>query len=67
MLLLELLSKRMNLQKFIEIATCAGIPAKTSGAGGGDCAIALSTIYDNNVIETMKSTWGSQWNKAIEY
>lgn len=54
-----------ELTKFIEIATCAGIPAKTSGAGGGDCAIALSTIYDNNVIETMKSTWEANGIKPL--
>ncbi|WP_421784605.1 type 2 isopentenyl-diphosphate Delta-isomerase [Gardnerella sp. DNF00983] len=54
-----------ELAKFIEIATCAGIPAKTSGAGGGDCAIALSTIYDNNVIETMKSTWEANGIKPL--
>ena len=54
-----------ELTKFIEIATCAGIPAKTSGAGGGDCAIALSTTYDNNVIETMKSTWEANGIKPL--
>ena len=46
-----------KLTRFIEDANFAGIPAKTSGAGGGDCAIALTTIYEKNRIESMKSAW----------
>lgn len=46
-----------NLTRLIEDAIFAGIPAKTSGAGGGDCAIALTTIYEKNRIESMKSAW----------
>lgn len=46
-----------KLTRFIEDANFAGIPAKTSGAGGGDCAIALTTIYEKNRVESMKSAW----------
>lgn len=46
-----------KLTQLIEDAILAGIPAKTSGAGGGDCAIALTTIYEKNRIESMKSDW----------
>ena len=46
-----------KLTRLIEDANFAGIPAKTSGAGGGDCAIALTTIYEKNRIESMKSAW----------
>lgn len=46
-----------KLTRLIEDAIFAGIPAKTSGAGGGDCAIALTTIYEKNRIESMKSAW----------
>ncbi|MFP1676638.1 type 2 isopentenyl-diphosphate Delta-isomerase [Gardnerella sp. Marseille-Q9691] len=46
-----------KLTSLIEDAIFAGIPAKTSGAGGGDCAIALTTIYEKNRIESMKSAW----------
>ncbi len=46
-----------KLTQLIEDAILAGIPAKTSGAGGGDCAIALTTIYEKNRIESMKSAW----------
>lgn len=46
-----------KLTRFIEDAKFAGIPAKTSGAGGGDCAIALTTIYEKNRVESMKSAW----------
>ena len=48
-----------KLTQLIEDAILAGIPAKTSGAGGGDCAIALTTIYEKNRIESMKSAWES--------
>ena len=46
-----------KLTRLIEDAIFAGIPAKTSGAGGGDCAIALTTIYEKNRMESMKSAW----------
>ncbi len=46
-----------KLTRLIEDADFVGIPAKTSGAGGGDCGIALTTIYENNRIESMKSAW----------
>lgn len=46
-----------KLTRLIEDAIFAGIPAKTSGAGGGDCAIALTTIYEKNRVESMKSAW----------
>lgn len=46
-----------KLTQLIEDADFLGIPAKTSGAGGGDCGIALATIYENNRIESMKSAW----------
>lgn len=46
-----------KLTRFIEDANFAGIPAKTSGAGGGDCAIALTIIYEKNRVESMKSAW----------
>ena len=46
-----------KLTRFIEDANFAGIPAKTSGAGGGDCAIALTTIYEKNRVKSMKSAW----------
>lgn len=46
-----------KLTRLIEDADFVGIPAKTSGAGGGDCGIAITTIYENNRIESMKSAW----------
>ncbi|MFU0663209.1 type 2 isopentenyl-diphosphate Delta-isomerase [Gardnerella vaginalis] len=46
-----------KLTRLIEDADFVGIPAKTSGAGGGDCGIAITTIYENNRIESMESAW----------
>lgn len=46
-----------KLTQLIEDADFVGIPAKTSGAGGGDCGIAITKIYENNRIESMKSAW----------
>lgn len=48
-----------KLKQLIEDADFVGIPAKTSGAGGGDCGIALTKIYENNRIESMKYAWKS--------
>ena len=44
-----------NLRKLAEIASSAGGAGKLSGAGGGDCGIAVS--FDRNVSEKIRSEW----------
>ena len=46
-----------KLTQLINDAVSAGFPAKTSGAGGGDCGIALATIYGKERISFVKSAW----------
>lgn len=41
-----------NLKKLIEISNLHDLASKTSGAGGGDCGIAISKLdFDTNILE----------------
>lgn len=46
-----------SLTKLIEDAKSVGAAAKTSGAGGGDCGIALIDSYSKERISHIKETW----------
>ncbi|WP_230469618.1 type 2 isopentenyl-diphosphate Delta-isomerase [Gardnerella vaginalis] len=54
-----------KLTQLIKDADSVGIPAKTSGAGGGDCGIALATIYEKDRIESIKSAWQNHGIKPL--
>lgn len=46
-----------QLTRLIEDALIYDVPAKTSGAGGGDCGIALLYSSDKARIDCVKCTW----------
>lgn len=46
-----------KLTRLIEVANGAGLPAKTSGAGGGDCGIAIASMYSEEQIKYVKEEW----------
>ena len=46
-----------QLTELIESATNVGLPAKTSGAGGGDCGIAVVSVDDTDCADFVKSRW----------
>ena len=46
-----------QLTELIESATNVGLPAKTSGAGGGDCGIAAVSVDDTDRADFVKSRW----------
>lgn len=46
-----------QLTELIESATNVGLPAKTSGAGGGDCGIAVVSVDDTDRADFVKSRW----------
>lgn len=48
-----------SLTKLIEDAKSVGAAAKTSGAGGGDCGIALIDSYSKERISHIKEIWKS--------
>ncbi|RFT22161.1 hypothetical protein CG394_08170, partial [Gardnerella vaginalis] len=39
-----------KLTRLIEVANGAGLPSKTSGAGGGDCGIAIARAEDFDAV-----------------
>ena len=46
-----------QLTELIESATNVGLPAKTSGAGGGDCGIAVVSVDDTDRADFVKLRW----------
>lgn len=55
-----------KLKRLIESANCAGLPAKTSGAGGGDCGIAIARAQDfNAVFARIKDEWQKSGIEAL--
>lgn len=47
-----------KLTQLIEVANSAGLPSKTSGAGGGDCGIAIARAQDfDAVANRIKDEW----------
>lgn len=55
-----------KLTRLIEAANCAGLPAKTSGAGGGDCGIAIARSQDfDAVANRIKSEWQKNGIEAL--
>lgn len=55
-----------KLTRLIEVANCAGLPAKTSGAGGGDCGIAIARSQDfDAVANRIKSEWQKNGIEAL--
>lgn len=53
------------LTSLIETAKFVGAAAKTSGAGGGDCGIALASSYNKDGISYIKDTWKSDGIKPL--
>lgn len=54
-----------KLTSLIETAKFVGAAAKTSGAGGGDCGIALASSYNKDGISYIKDTWKSDGIKPL--
>lgn len=55
-----------KLTRLIESANCAGLPAKTSGAGGGDCGIAIARAQDfDAVFARIKDEWQKSGIEAL--
>ncbi|MGW1446080.1 type 2 isopentenyl-diphosphate Delta-isomerase [Gardnerella piotii] len=55
-----------KLTRLIEAANCAGLPAKTSGAGGGDCGIAIARAQDfDAVFARIKDEWQKSGIEAL--
>ncbi|MFP1711686.1 type 2 isopentenyl-diphosphate Delta-isomerase [Gardnerella vaginalis] len=53
-----------KLTRLIEVADNAGLPAKTSGAGGGDCGIAIARAEDFDAVSArIEEEWQ---NNGIE-
>lgn len=46
-----------SLTRLIEIAQAHHLPAKTSGAGGGDCGIAISYHADSSLVQSLNTKW----------
>lgn len=51
------LIETQTLTQLIKDAIFYGIPAKTSGAGGGDCGIAIATSSEEDRIKLVKNAW----------
>lgn len=55
-----------KLTQLIEVANSAGLPAKTSGAGGGDCGIAIARAQDfDAVFARIKDEWQKSGIEAL--
>ncbi len=55
-----------KLTQLIEVANSAGLPAKTSGAGGGDCGIAIARAQDfDAVANRIKDEWQKNGIEAL--
>ena len=55
-----------KLTQLIEVANSAGLPSKTSGAGGGDCGIAIARAQDfDAVANRIKDEWQKSGIEAL--
>ena len=55
-----------KLTQLIEVANSAGLPSKTSGAGGGDCGIAIARAQDfDAVFARIKDEWQKSGIEAL--
>lgn len=55
-----------KLTRLIEVADNAGLPAKTSGAGGGDCGIAIARAEDfDAVFARIEEEWQNSGIEAL--
>ena len=55
-----------KLTRLIEVANGAGLPAKTSGAGGGDCGIAIARAEDfDAVFARIEEEWQNSGIEAL--
>lgn len=55
-----------KLTRLIEVADNAGLPAKTSGAGGGDCGIAIARAeYFDAVSARIEEEWRNNGIEAL--
>lgn len=55
-----------KLTRLIEVADNAGLPAKTSGAGGGDCGIAIARAEDFDAVSAcIEEEWRNNGIEAL--
>lgn len=55
-----------KLTQLIEVANSTGLPSKTSGAGGGDCGIAIARAQDfDAVANRIKDEWQKSGIEAL--
>lgn len=55
-----------KLTRLIEVANGAGLPSKTSGAGGGDCGIAIARAEDfDAVFARIEEEWQNSGIEAL--
>lgn len=55
-----------KLTRLIEVANGAGLPSKTSGAGGGDCGIAIACAEDfDAVFARIEEEWKNSGIEAL--
>lgn len=55
-----------KLTRLIEVANDAGLPSKTSGAGGGDCGIAIARAEDfDAVFARIEEEWQNSGIEAL--
>lgn len=55
-----------KLTRLIEVANDAGLPSKTSGAGGGDCGIAIARAEDfDAVFARIEEEWKNSGIEAL--
>lgn len=55
-----------KLTRLIEVANGAGLPSKTSGAGGGDCGIAIARAEDfDAVFARIEEEWKNSGIEAL--
>lgn len=55
-----------KLTRLIEVADNAGLPAKTSGAGGGDCGIAIARAEDFDAVSArIEEEWKNSGIEAL--
>ncbi len=60
------LIETQKLTQLIEVANSAGLPSKTSGAGGGDCGIAIARAQDfDAVANRIKDEWQKSGIEAL--
>lgn len=55
-----------KLTRLIEVANGAGLPSKTSGAGGGDCGIAIARAEDFDAVSArIEEEWQNNGIEAL--